>query len=272
MNPVSLASGVMPDAPAPEVVRAAAAGGFDMVGLWIDPGEWSAADTRNTRAALALTGMPILDVEVIWLKPDTTLDDHRRILDVGAELGAANALCVSSLADPLGTAEQLRALCEHVESSGMRIALEFGIFTEVRTGADALAIIDAVDHPLAALLVDPIHVDRSATPVELIRSLDPHLLPYAQFCDARAERPPADDLDAIIIDAIDLREQCGAGALPLRDLYAALPPDIPLSIELRSRQLREDYPDLNERARAVATATHQWLDRNSQQKLRNEAR
>lgn len=265
MNRISLASGVMPDTPAPDVVRAAAAGGFDMVGLWIEPGEWTAADTRETRSALAASGLPVLDVEVIWLRPDRSLDDHRLVLDVGAELGAANALCVSSLTDPGETAAQLRALCEHAESTGLRVALEFGIFTEVRTGADALSIIDAVDHPLAALLVDPIHVDRSDTPIELIRSLDPHLLPYAQFCDARAARPPAGDFDAIIVDAIDLREQCGAGALPLRDLHAALPPDIPLSIELRSRQLRETYPDLNERARAVAAATRQWLERNEQQ-------
>ena len=42
-------------------------------------------------------------------------------------------------------------------------------------------------------------------------------------------------------------------------LYAALPGDIPLSIELRSRALREAFPDLGERAKAVAQATRRWL-------------
>jgi hypothetical protein len=63
----------------------------------------------------------------------------------------------------------------------------------------------------------------------------------------------------VIIDAIDLRRQCGEGSLPLESLYKALPPDIPLSIELRSKVLRERFPDLGERAKAVAIATRRWL-------------
>ena len=34
---------------------------------------------------------------------------------------------------------------------------------------------------------------------------------------------------------------------------------IPLSIELRSKLLRETYPDAGERAKAVAAATRAWL-------------
>jgi hypothetical protein len=42
----------------------------------------------------------------------------------------------------------------------------------------------------------------------------------------------------------------------------ALPVDIPLSIELRSKALRESYPDPNDRAKAVAQATRHWLSEN----------
>ncbi|HZV11025.1 MAG TPA: sugar phosphate isomerase/epimerase, partial [Novosphingobium sp.] len=90
--------------------------------------------------------------------------------------------------------------------------------------------------------------------------VDPALLPYAQFCDALAERPDPADFDAIIHDAIDLRQQCGEGALPLAALLQALPADIPLAIELRSAALRSAWPDPCERARAVATATRAWLE------------
>ena len=38
-----------------------------------------------------------------------------------------------------------------------------------------------------------------------------------------------------------------------------LPPDIPLAIELRSKALRDAYPDPGERARVTATATRAWL-------------
>lgn len=259
MNPISLASGVVPEFGPVETVRAAASGGFDAVGLWVEPESWTAATTREVRAALADCGLPLLDVEVIWLKPGSAMADHRKVIDIGAQLGARNVLCVSSDPDRGATATRLAELCIHAEGSGMRVALEFGIFTEVKDLGAALAVLDAVAHPLRALLVDPIHVDRSGSSIAGIARVDPALLPYAQFCDARAERPDPADFDAVIVDAIDLRERCGEGALPLSDLYRALPAGLPLSIELRSRALREGFPEAGPRAKAVAEATRAWL-------------
>lgn len=259
MNPISLASGVVPEFGPVETIEAARAGGFDMVGLWVDPAVWTPAHTRDARAALAATGLPLLDVEVIWLKPDSAMDDHRKVIDVGADLGARNVLCVSSDPDHARTAARLYDLCHHAEGSGMRVALEFGIFTEVKDLQAALGILDRIDHPLKALLIDAIHVDRSGSSIAEIAKLDPALLPYAQFCDAPAERPDPADFNAVIRDAIDLREQCGEGALPLAALYQALPPGIPLAIELRSETLRDAFPHPALRAAAVAGATRRWL-------------
>lgn len=261
MNPIALASGVLPEFGPLDLVRAASGAGFDAVGLWVEPEQWTATTTRAVRAALADAALPVIDVEVAWLQPGSDRDLHRRIIDIGAELGAANLLCVSSVADPGATAAWLADLCRHAEGSGLRIALEFGVFTQVRDLTAALAVLAAVDHPLRALLLDPIHIDRSGSSLDAIAALDPALLSYAQFCDAPAARPDPDDFDAVIRDAIDLREQCGAGALPLERLYRTLPPGLPLSLELRSKALRDGYPDPVARARAVAEATRAWLAR-----------
>jgi hypothetical protein len=43
------------------------------------------------------------------------------------------------------------------------------------------------------------------------------------------------------------------------EMYKALPPGIPLSIELRSKALRDGFPDPGERAKVVAEATRRWL-------------
>lgn len=259
MNRISFAAGIVPDAGPVETIRAAAYGGFDATGLWIEPDKWTAATLRDTRAALADTGLELLDVEVIWIKPGDDLAAHKACIDIGAELGAKHVLCVSSDPDMGATAASLTALCEHAEGAQMRVALEFGIFTEVKDLTMALAVLEAMTHPLRALLIDPIHVDRSGSSIDAIAAVAPDLLPYAQFCDAPTARPDPADFSAIITDAIDLREQCGEGGLPLGALYRALPPAIPLSIELRSRRLRDSYHDLGERARAVATATRRWL-------------
>jgi sugar phosphate isomerase/epimerase len=260
VNRISLASGVVPEFGPVETIRAAVAGGFDAVGLWIEPPLWTPALLRETRAALLASGLELLDVEVIWLKADSVMDEHKRCIDIGIELGAKNVLCVSSDPDQGATVARLAELCAHAQGGGMRIALEFGIFTEVKTLGSALAVLAAVGHPLAALLVDPIHLDRSGGSPADVAAVPRELLPYAQFCDAPAERPDPNDFAAVITDAIDLRLQAGAGCLPLADLLRALPVDIPLAIELRSKALRDGFPDAGERARVTAQATRAWLN------------
>lgn len=263
MNPISLASGVVPEFGPVETIRAARYGGFDAVGLWVVPETWTDSTTREARAALADTGLPVVDVEVIWLQPGSDMALHKKVIDVGAELGAQNVLCVSSEPDMGVTAARLHELCVHAEGSGLRVALEFGIFTEVKNLGLALGVLDQVGHPLRALLIDPIHVDRSHSSIADIARIPRELLPYAQFCDAPAKRPDPADFTAIIEDAIDLREQCGEGALALAEIYKGLPPGIPLSIELRSKALRDSFPDPGERAKAVAQATRRWLAANA---------
>ncbi|RVQ66553.1 sugar phosphate isomerase/epimerase [Croceicoccus ponticola] len=261
MNQIGLASGVLPEFDAATVVRSAHAAGFDSAGLWVDAAEWTPTHTAETRRALADTGISVIDVEVLWLRDEASVDDHRRILDIGMELGAANALCVSSDEDAAKTTDWLGQLCRHVEGNSLRVNLEFGWFSKVVDLASARSIVKAVAHPSAAILIDPIHVDRSQSPIGDIAKLDRSLISYAQFCDARAERPDVHDFDAVLVDAVDLREQMGEGALDLDAMYRALPKDIPLSIELRSEALRNTYPDDPvARAKAVADVTRKWLE------------
>ena len=262
MNRISLASGVLPEFGPLAIIEAAAVGGFDAVGLWVEPENWSASLTQDCRSALADTGLELLDVEVIWLKPDSDMAGHKRCVDIGADLGAKNVLCVASDPDMAANAARLGDLCAHAEGSGMRVALEFGIFTAVKNLRMAMRVLDEVAHPLRALLIDPIHVDRSGSQIVEVAAVPEALLPYAQFCDAPAKRPDPAYFEDIITDAIDLRMQCGEGGLPLKDLLGALPSDITLSIELRSKLLRESFPDPNTRAKAVATATRRWLTLN----------
>ena len=196
MNRISFASGIVPECGPLETIRAAAAGGFEATGLWIEPENWTADLTRDARAALGDAGLELLDIEVIWIKPACDLAAHKTCIDIGAELGAKNVLCVSSDPDMGATAARLAELCTHAEGSGMRVSLEFGIFTEVKNLRDAMAVLEAVSHPLRALLIDPIHVDRSGSSSIEIAAIPDELLPYAQFCDAPAKRPNPDDFDA----------------------------------------------------------------------------
>ena len=262
-SPLSLASGVLPEFPPVTTARAALDAGFDAVGLWVEPSGWGPGTTREIRNLLADT-IPVLDVEVIWIQPGADNPDHFRVLDIGAQLGARNALVVSSDPDFGATAEKLARLCEHARGTDIRVALEFGLFTEVKSLGDALSIIGRIEQDNVALLIDPLHLSRSGgTPAQL-RDVPQRYLSYAQFCDAPADLPDTSDVKAIIHEAIDLRLLPGQGALPLADLLQVLPHHIPLSVELRSKALRDAYPDASERAAALATATRRYLENTSQ--------
>ena len=262
-RPLSLASGVLPDATPLQAVQAAAAAGFDAVGIWIELATWTQQTTRDVRRAVRDNGLRVLDAEVIWIRPGPADPDHLRAIDIAAEIGAANVLVVSSDPDLSATTEKFVRLCEHARFLPLGVALEFAAFTDVPDIGTAVAVLDRAAQPNQGLLVDALHLQRSGGQASVLRSLPSSWLSYAQLCDAPLTGPDASDRASIRAEAVDGRLCPGAGALPLQDLIAELPAGLPMSVEVRSRRLREDYPDLAASARVVQRLTRQWLDRMS---------
>lgn len=259
-HPIAMASGIMPEATPLQLVEAAAHAGFDYGGMWIEPADWTDATTREVKAALAASGLPLLDVEVVWIKPGPLDPDHLRIVDIGMELGARNVLCVSSDPDAGATCEKLGALVAHAAGSGLRVNLEFGLFTEVKTIHQASAILAEIDSPDAGLLIDALHWTRSGGTTADVAAVPREWLSYVQFCDA--PMPGADPADpaAIIAEAIDGRVALGRGGLDLAGLLAELPEGLPIGIEERSKALRDGFPDLNERAVELMRTSETWMN------------
>ncbi len=259
-HPIAMASGVMPEAGPVDLVECAAAAGFEFGGMWVEIADWTAATTRAVKAALRETGLPLLDVEVIWLKPGPPDPGHIRIVDIALELGAPNLLCVSSDPDDAATAAKLALLAERAGSAA-RVNLEFGLFTEVKTMAQAVAIAEQVAHPAMGVLVDSLHWCRSGGTIAQLGDLPRHLISYAQLCDA--PMPGADPADgaAILTEAIDGRVPLGQGGLPLGPVLDALPAGLPIAIEERSLTLRTAFPDLRDRARELRRTSLGWFER-----------
>jgi sugar phosphate isomerase/epimerase len=258
---IGLASGVVKELSPVETIHAAAAGGWDMVGLWVDVDSWTDATTTAVCTALKETGLSPIDVEVIRIQPGPLDPAHLRILDIGLAVGAPNALVMSDDPDAEATAEKLAAFCAHVEGKPLRVALEFGFFSEVKTIHAANAILDAVNHPSAALLVDTLHLFRSGSTAADVAATPRHRITYAQVCDAPASGPEASDKAAFLYEARWDRFQVGEGALDVAGMIAALPPGVPLSVEIRSRALNEGWPDPAKRSRVTAEATRAFLGR-----------
>lgn len=247
---LSLAAGTLPEFLPDQVARAAGRSGFSHVGFTIEPSQWTPQLAKATKDALDEYGLSVLDTEVVWIPEGGGLtDDHQLIIDAGAELGAANILVVSSEPDPDRTAAALHQLCEWAQPADMRVALEFLMITEVRSLDSALDIIKRCDHPAAAVLIDSLHFHRAGHAPADLKAVDRNLLPYSQICDGHLHC--ADNFDAYLLDAVDLRSAPGEGELPLPDILEALPAAIPLSLEVRSKSYRDRYNDATQRAAAV---------------------
>jgi sugar phosphate isomerase/epimerase len=94
----------------------------------------------------------------------------------------------------------------------------------------ALRIVSNANEPNGRVLVNALHVARSATTFDDIASLPRHLLSYAQLCDAPAGIPATHE--ELIHTARCARLLPGDGGIDLRGLLLALPDDLPLSLEI----------------------------------------
>ncbi|MFY7745805.1 MAG: sugar phosphate isomerase/epimerase family protein [Erythrobacter sp.] len=257
---ISLAAGIMPEATPAQLIECAAAADFDFGGMWIERETWTPATTRAIRAQARDAGVELLDCEVAWIMPGAPDPWLVELVDIAAELGARNLLCVSSDPDLAATTAKFQAMVDAAKGTGVRVNLEFGIFTEVKTIHMARAVLEAVEGEAKALLVDTLHWARSGGTAGDLAALPSEWLSYCQPCDAPAEGPDLSSFDAIIDDAINRRMALGMGGLPLASMVDALPAHLPMAVEERSASLRDNFPDLIERARECARTSRAWLD------------
>jgi len=146
-NRISLASGVVPEFGPLETISAAAGGGFDAVGLWIEPPAWTPQLTQEVKSRLSGSGLELLDVEVVWLKPGPADRAHFRAST--SAWSSARRMCWWSARIPTWapTRRNFGNWCVHAEPAGMRVSLEFGLFTEIKAIGQALAVIAAAIIP-----------------------------------------------------------------------------------------------------------------------------
>jgi sugar phosphate isomerase/epimerase len=213
----------------PDLVAVAAQAGYDSVGLRFIPVAGQTLprfDVAEVERRLRDTGVRVLDLEVFRIAPETRVGDFEPALAVAQRLGASELLAHGADADFSRLADRFGALCDLAARYRLAVNLEPMPWVEVANVAKAKRVLDAANRPNSALLVDAIHFFRAGDRFDEI----PRKLNYAQLCDARAERPA--DLQEIIRQARGDRLFPGEGGLDLQGLVRALPPDLPISVEI----------------------------------------
>jgi len=241
MNPrLSLAALTVLELVPEDMVTCAAEAGYGAVGLRLvaaTPQEPQYPDVvgdtprvREIERRLRATGVRVLDVEILRLKPDTRVEDYLPALETAARLGATNALVAGNDPDRARLLERFAALCDLGAPLGVAMNLEPMPWTDVRTFPDALSLVEASGRPNAAVLVDAIHFDRAGDSPAMLRGAPRQRLRYLQLCDAPAQRPS--DMAVVLHQARAARMVPGEGGLDLGALLAAAPPGLPISLEV----------------------------------------
>jgi len=242
MRRLSLAHLTVMDADPVGLIDAGTAGGFEAVGLRIVPplptdrivpviGD--APLQQRIKARLADTGLVILDVEAIWLMPETSVPALLPALDLAVELGARYVLVVGNDPDWGRMRNNFARLAEACAARALRPMLEFIPYAQIGTLAEAHRLVQEASSENAGLLVDAIHLSRSGgAPSDLAR-YDPALFSYFHLCDVPMTPPPSEELRA---EARGDRLYPGEGGLWLRDFIAAFPPGTPAAVEAPSRR------------------------------------
>lgn len=250
----------------PDIVSCAADAGYSHVGIRLapatpdEPSYPVIGDTpmvREIERRLAATGVKVLDVEILRLKPDTRPADYLPVLETGARLNARHVLVAGNDPDATRLAANFAALAALCEPLGLSLALEAMPWTDVRDIAAANAIVAASGAANAGILIDAIHFDRVAGDPADVAALPPGRLAYLQLCDAPAERPR--DTETLLHQARAERLMPGDGAIDLAGLVGAAPQTLPISLEVPMRTLAASV-DARERARRVKAKTLALLD------------
>ena len=159
---------------------------------------------------------------------------------------------------PARLAESYARLCAVMRPYGFTADLEFMPWTAIPNLRSALEVIAAAGRPEnAGVLVDALHYARSDTRLDEIASIQRRWLHYAQICDAPADLP---ETQAEYLHMGRCKRLLpGEGGIGLRELYARLPADLPISVEIPN-DLRAPACGYREWARQALVATRTVLD------------
>lgn len=185
---------------------------------------------RETQARMAATGVRVLDLEIIRIGAEFDPRAYGAFFEVGQMLGARHVLVAGDDDDPGRMSASFAALCDAAAPYGLTCDLEPMPWCPVASVPDATRVVEGADRPNGAVLIDALHFYRSASTLADVARLPRSRLNYAQICDGAVPGPTTHE--GLIHDARCERLLPGEGGFDLRALFAALPADLAVSIEI----------------------------------------
>ena len=259
-RPLSLSYYTVPELTPMETVSVAAACGCQHVGLRLLGGQPGNSETdllsdaalrRQMIRAMAAAGISALDANTIRLIASTEVTAFLPFFDAAAELGARHVLTTVDDPDPKRRLDNLARLCEIAATRELTIDFEFVPWLQLANLEQTAQLLEECANPVLGISIDALHLFRSHGDAEQIRRMPAEWFRYAQVCDAATTTQPLTRA-AFIHEATAERLPPGEGVIDLDALLRALPPHIPLALEIPQLELTRSAPALDRVKHAVA--------------------
>ena len=215
-------------------------------------------EARETRARMRALGVELDLAYPFSLSARSKADDFRPSLEAAAWLGVKAVNVLHYDREPERRFESFAAFSALAGSFGLRVVLEFYPPSQVKSLAEALALVKRLNQPeQAGVNVDLLHLMRSGATLAELRAAPAGFVHYAQYCDAPLPGPaPGVRLDA---EAGTGRLLPGDGGFDLAGFADALPRGIKASVELPRDEAARRGESKSARARQAVERTARIL-------------
>lgn len=225
----------------PEMTYIAARTGYDFVSLRLIPlglpeeAEFLPDDKemiRKTKAALAETGIKLLDIELARILADVDPKTYESAMETAAELGARHVISsawTTDLDDRGFIVERYGEICDLAKPYGLTVNLEFPTISRLSNLKDTADIVRNADRTNGGILLDTLYIHFAGISLDELSALPREWINFLHICDTGEEIPAnREDMVQIIRDG---RLYLGEGCIDFRAIFDRLP-FVPYSIEL----------------------------------------
>jgi sugar phosphate isomerase/epimerase len=244
----------------PDLIEVASRAGFDFVSLRPIPVTPNEARhplgedkdlLRRTKAALASTGIKVLDIELARILPNMDPKAYVPAFEAAAELGARHVLSSGWTPDRSYVTERFAEICDLARPFALTVDYEFVTFAPIGTLADAAAIVTAAGRENGGICLDTLHFYRSNTELSELDDLPKRWFHFMQLCDAPKVAPQT--VEEMIFAARSDRQFLGEGGLDLSAVINRLPP-MPYALEIPNSKLSLTMSPVEFAGKAIGTA------------------
>ncbi len=233
----------------PEMTYIAARSGYDFVSLRLMPmgvvGEAACLPLekqmiRQTKAALAETGIKLLDIELVRIIADEDPKAYVPAMEAAAELGARHVISSAwstDRSDRNFIVERYAEICDLARPFGLTVDLEFPTFSRLTNLQEAVDIVREVNRDNGGILIDTLYIHFSGVRLDELAALPPDWFHFLHISDTVKQIPAT--REGMIHIARDERLYVGEGCIDFAAIFDRLPA-IPFSIELpNAKRVRE---------------------------------